>query len=74
MLKRTNAPIAFVDIGLSHFYAAFMAYRSYAKGSGNPAQPNIGDDFACAAATQLAIPLLFKRDDFSKTDMISALR
>lgn len=49
------------------------AYRDYGKRSGHPAQLNFGDCFAYALARDRAEPLLFKGDDFSKTDIKSAL-
>jgi ribonuclease VapC len=49
------------------------AYRDYGKGSGHPAQLNFGDCFAYALARDLAEPLLYKGNDFSHTDIESAL-
>jgi len=49
------------------------AYRRFGKGTGHPAQLNLGDCVAYALARQLGQPLLFKGDDFSKTDIASAL-
>jgi ribonuclease VapC len=52
---------------------ARRAYREFGKGSGHPAQLNFGDCFAYALARDKDEPLLFKGDDFSKTDVRSAL-
>jgi ribonuclease VapC len=49
------------------------AYRDYGKGSGHPAGLNFGDCFAYALARDKREPLLFKGDDFARTDMRSAL-
>jgi len=49
------------------------AYRDFGKGSGHPAQLNFGDCFAYALARDIGEPLLFKGDDFSKTDIAPAL-
>ena len=49
------------------------AYRDYGRGSGHPAQLNFGDCFAYALARDLREPLLFKGNDFSHTDIRSAL-
>ena len=49
------------------------AYRDFGKGSGHPAKLNFGDCFAYALARDTGEPLLFKGDDFSKTDLRSAL-
>lgn len=47
---------------------ARRAYRSYGKGN-HPAGLNYGDCFAYALAKTLQLPLLFKGDDFSRTDL-----
>ncbi len=44
------------------------AYRRFGKGR-HPAQLNIGDCCSYALAVQTGEPLLFKGDDFSKTDV-----
>jgi ribonuclease VapC len=49
------------------------AYRRFGGGTGHPAQLNLGDCVAYALARQLGQTLLFKGDDFSKTDIASAL-
>jgi ribonuclease VapC len=49
------------------------AYRDFGKGSGHPAGLNFGDCFAYALAKDRGEPLLFKGDDFSHTDVRSAL-
>ena len=48
------------------------AYRDFGKGSGHPAKLNFGDCFAYALAKSFGEPLLFKGDDFSRTDVILA--
>ena len=52
---------------------ARAAYRDFGKGSGHPAQLNFGDCFAYALAKVTGEPLLFKGNDFSRTDIASAL-
>jgi len=49
------------------------AYRDFGKGSGHPAQLNFGDCFAYALAKATGEPLLYKGDDFSRTDVAAAL-
>jgi ribonuclease VapC len=49
------------------------AYRDFGRGSGHPARLNFGDCFAYALARVLNEPLLFKGDDFKRTDVASAL-
>jgi ribonuclease VapC len=48
---------------------ASRAYISFGKGSGHPAQLNFGDVFSYALAKSRNIPLLFKGNDFSQTDV-----
>jgi ribonuclease VapC len=52
---------------------ARAAYRDFGRGSGHPARLNFGDCFAYALARVTGEPLLFKGDDFTNTDLISAL-
>jgi ribonuclease VapC len=49
------------------------AYRDFGKGSGHPARLNFGDCFTYALAKATGEPLLFKGDDFGRTDLKSAL-
>ena len=48
------------------------AYRTYGRGY-HPAGLNFGDCFAYALAKTAGLPLLFKGDDFSRTDIASQL-
>ena len=48
------------------------AFRRFGKGR-HPAGLNFGDCFAYALATALGQPLLYKGEDFSKTDIIAAV-
>ena len=48
---------------------ALDAFARYGKGQGHPAQLNMGDCFAYAVAKKEDAPLLFKGDDFGKTDI-----
>jgi ribonuclease VapC len=50
------------------------AYRDFGKGSGHPAQLNFGDCFAYALAKVTGEPLLFKGNDFLRTDIAAAGR
>jgi ribonuclease VapC len=45
------------------------AYRDFGKGSEHPAQLNFGDCFAYALAKATGEPLLYKGDDFARTDV-----
>ncbi|MEX2648702.1 MAG: type II toxin-antitoxin system VapC family toxin [Alphaproteobacteria bacterium] len=51
---------------------ARQAYRAYGKGR-HPAGLNFGDCFAYALAKATGEPLLFKGNDFAKTDLKPAL-
>lgn len=50
---------------------AIDAYRRFGKGH-HPAGLNLGDVFSYALARRRGLPLLFKGDDFSRTDIRSA--
>jgi ribonuclease VapC len=52
---------------------ARQAYRDFGKGSGHPAGLNFGDCFAYALSKDTGRPLLFKGDDFARTDLRNAL-
>jgi ribonuclease VapC len=56
------------DIGA----AALVAASRFGKAVGHPADLNFGDCFAYAAATVFRAPLLFKGEDFTKTDVRQA--
>lgn len=58
----------------THAEIARRAYRYFGKGSGHPAGLNFGDCFAYALSRATREPLLYKGEDFSQTDVTSALR
>lgn len=51
---------------------ARAAHEAFGKGSGHPVKLNFGDCFTYALAKSSGAPLLFKGDDFSKTDLVPA--
>lgn len=53
-------------------HLALEAFDRYGKGTGHPARLNLGDCFIYAHAKAAAASLLYKGDDFSKTDIESA--
>ena len=55
-----------------HADIARQAYLDFGKGN-HPARLNFGDCFAYALSKATGLPLLFKGEDFSKTDVASAL-
>lgn len=48
---------------------ARQAYRAYGRGTGHPARLSFGDCFAYALAKVTREPLLYKGEDFSRTDI-----
>jgi ribonuclease VapC len=56
----------------AHALLAIDAYCRFGKGTGHPAGLNYGDCFSYALAKSLGEPLLFKGDDFSRTDIEAA--
>jgi ribonuclease VapC len=52
---------------------ARQAYVRYGKGSGSPARLNFGDCISYALAKTTGMPLLFKGDDLTHTDVVPAL-
>ena len=61
-----------VPPGASELDAAYAAFVAYGRGSGHPANLNFGDLFSYALAKVRDVPLLFKGNDFSRTDIQSA--
>ena len=59
--------------GVAEMDAAYSAFVAFGKGSGHPAGLNFGDVFSYALAKVRGLPLLFKGDDFSQTDVVSAV-
>ena len=51
---------------------ARQAYLDFGKGK-HPAQLNFGDCFAYALSKSAGVPLLFKGDDFSQTDVVAGI-
>jgi ribonuclease VapC len=66
------AGIAVQPIQPETAHVALEAFARYGKGRGHPAQLNLGDCFAYAQAKLSGASLLYKGDDFSKTDIESA--
>lgn len=63
------AGISVVAVSPEQGELARAAYRDFGKGSGHPARLNFGDCFAYALAKATDQPLLFKGDDFVRTDV-----
>ena len=63
------AGIEVVSIDDAAGRAALDAFERYGKGGGHPAQLNMGDCFAYALARLSGVALLYKGDDFARTDL-----
>jgi ribonuclease VapC len=57
---------------LADMDAAYAAFLAFGKGSGHPAALNFGDVFSYALAKIRDLPLLYKGNDFTETDLRSA--
>ncbi len=66
-----EAEVEVVPVTLEQAELACQAFRRYGRGR-HPAGLNFGDVFAYALARTTGEPLLFKGDDFPKTDIASA--
>ena len=66
------ATFEIVSPGLPELEIAHEAFVAYGKGNGHPAGLNFGDLFSYALAKARGMPLLYKGDDFGRTDIASA--
>ena len=67
-----RAAIVVEPVTVDQAYAARQAFHDFGKGR-HPAGLNYGDCFAYALAKTTGEPLLFKGEDFKRTDIVSAL-
>lgn len=67
-----RARIVVEPVGVEQAYVARQAFHDFGKGR-HVAALNFGDCFAYALAKVTGEPLLYKGDDFRKTDVLSAL-
>jgi len=63
------AGIQFLDITDAVGKLAVEAFAKFGKGQRNTAQLNLSDCMSYAVAKHYRLPLLFKGEDFSKTDI-----
>ena len=70
LFRRIGIVIERVTADQAH--VARQAFHDFAKGR-HPAGLNFGDCFAYALAKVTGEPLLFKGEDFKRTDIVSAL-
>jgi ribonuclease VapC len=68
-----EAEIIVESVSESQARIARQAYRDFGKVSGHPANLNFGDCFAYALAKAKRESMLFEGDEFSHTDVTSAL-
>ncbi|PDT45220.1 VapC toxin family PIN domain ribonuclease [Sinorhizobium fredii] len=66
-----KAGVEIVAVDAEQIAVARRAWRSYGKGR-HPAGLNYGDCFSYALAKSRSEPLLYKGDDFSRTDIEAA--
>ena len=67
-----RAHIEIVPFTADQFEIARRAYRIYGRGR-HPAGLNLGDCFSYALSKSTGYPLLFKGDDFRRTDVVPVL-
>ena len=67
-----RAGIVIEPVTVEQAHTARQAFHDFGKGR-HPAALNYGDCFAYALAKSTGEPLLFKGEDFKKTDILSAL-
>lgn len=65
--------ITVLPVSLNQTRLARLAYAEFGKGR-HPAGLNFGDCFAYALAKETGLPLLFKSDDFPRTDIEAAVQ
>ncbi|PZO82526.1 MAG: VapC toxin family PIN domain ribonuclease [Mesorhizobium amorphae] len=65
----SGLPLEVVSFDEGQLEAASAAYRLFGRGSGHAAHLNMGDCFSYALAKTRGLPLLFKGDDFARTDI-----
>jgi ribonuclease VapC len=68
-----RAGISIRPFGQQAAALAARAFLVYGKGRGHPAQLNFGDCISYAMSKVEAMPLLFKGEDFSHTDVEHAI-
>lgn len=65
--------LALLPFTAAHTFLARQAFDRYGKGMGHPASLNFGGCLSYAVAKRDDFPLLFKGNDFSKTDVVAAV-
>jgi ribonuclease VapC len=66
-MREANIELAPLDASAANL--AVKAFADYGKGRGHPAQLNLADCLSHGCAKALGVPLLYKGDDFARTDL-----
>lgn len=61
--------VAIIDLAKDSYRTALDAHDKFGKGTGHPAQLNMGDCFSYAMAKPHGARLLYKGNDFAHTDL-----
>ena len=64
-----RAGVELMPIDADAHVTALGAHERYGKGTGHPAQINLGDCFSYAMAKAHNLKILYKGNDFAQTDM-----
>ena len=64
-----EAEVEVIPIEAGDAKIAIQAFSDYGKGRGHPAQLNLADCLSYASAKTRGVPLLYKGNDFSHTDL-----
>jgi ribonuclease VapC len=64
-----EADIAITPIEADDGWLAIRAFSEYGKGRRHPAQLNLADCLSYASAKRRGVPLLYKGNDFARTDL-----
>ena len=72
-LALQELPITVVPFDAEQAEIARRAYERYGKGRRHPAQLNFGDAFSYALASVRGLPLLYKGEDFARTDIATVM-
>lgn len=68
-----EAAVILEPVTVEQAHIARAAYCNFGRGAGHPARLNFGDCFAYALAKARSEPLLFKGEDFRRTDIESVV-
>lgn len=66
-MREAGIDLAPMDASAARF--AVKAFADYGKGRGHPAQLNLADCLSYGCAKAQGVPLLYKGEDFARTDL-----